>query len=373
MSTTILTHFRQAREGAGLTQSAVAESLGIAPSAVSRIESGARRLTAPEARAAAGLFGVDVGWLLAAPPTAPLERADLRGELKDGDRAAVAGAVERGLALSAALALLDPGRGAGGGRARGAGPEPGTPFLAHLVGHRAALDERARLRLGRAGAAPLGAILDSMGITVVAACLPGGLSGVAVPGEDLILVAAGDTPGRQRFTLARQYGALYLADSSPMRRTAAVAPLWAACLDTFAATLLLPTDALEAAFRSRPPSATLADAARVQQLARQWGVSATFVVRGARNAGLMSADSAAGLEGLLQAHGQSIARLTGLGPQGACDDVDASRLRLRALLLDHLTRVPEPDAELMDRVQLADPTLDLAALRALAGEAAACF
>lgn len=372
MSTIIHTHFRQAREESGQSQAVVAEVLGVPRSAISRIESGERRLSATEARAAARLFGVEVGWLLAEPAAEPVDRADVRGTVEECHRATVAAEVERGIALCRALDLLDPARRAGGRRARGAGPEPETPFLAHLVGHRAALDERARLQLGRAGQAPLGSILDGMGITVATAPLPEGLSGLAVPGEDVILLAVDESAGRQRFTLARQYGALYLADASPLRRTAARAELWAACLDTFAATLLLPREALDEALAGSAPSETAAGAARMLQLARRWGVSATFVVKAARGAGLLDKAAADTLTQFLHDHGSTLAHALGLGPKAACDDLNASRQRLRTLVLGRLAAGEPLAPEVEELARRADPTLDMQALQALAGGTSPC-
>ncbi|TVQ97013.1 MAG: helix-turn-helix domain-containing protein [Deltaproteobacteria bacterium] len=372
MSATILTNFRKAREESGHNQAAVAEVLGIPRSAISRIESGARRLSATEARAAAHLFDVEVGWLLAEPPALPLERAELRGTLEDGDREAVSAVLAQGLALCQALERLDPERRARALRAKGAGAEPDTPFLAHLVGHRAALDERARLRLGEAGPAPLGAILDGMGYTVATACLPEGLSGLALPGEDLILVAAGESLGRQRFTLAHQYGALYLAGASPLRRTNARAPLWNTCLDTFAATLLLPREVIVEALRDWRPSNPAVDAALLMRLARRWGVSATFMVRATRASGLLDAQSADVLMRFLHEEGSSLAEALGLAPRVFADDLNPSRVRLRTCALDRLGRGEALEPEVMALIHRADPELDMGALHALTGAAVPC-
>ena len=55
---------REARDFAGVTQSAVATALGVPRSAVSAIENGDRRVTAVELKKMADFYGRPVGWFL---------------------------------------------------------------------------------------------------------------------------------------------------------------------------------------------------------------------------------------------------------------------------------------------------------------------
>jgi transcriptional regulator with XRE-family HTH domain len=64
---TIASRLRLAREMAGLSQSQVANMLGLSRPSVSEIEAGRRRVAAEELAQLAGIYGVDVRWISDAP------------------------------------------------------------------------------------------------------------------------------------------------------------------------------------------------------------------------------------------------------------------------------------------------------------------
>lgn len=76
------TRIKRLREQRRLTQAALGQELGIDQSTVSRIEDGARSLTARELAAASTVFGVTIGALLDEQDAAP---ALLRAGPSDGE------------------------------------------------------------------------------------------------------------------------------------------------------------------------------------------------------------------------------------------------------------------------------------------------
>ena len=349
---------RRARVAAGFSQEHVALHLDLPRTAISKLEAGTRSMSAREAVALAEFLGVAVGSLLGEPEADPLAGADMRGTPSAAAREAALTAVERGRTVAQLLAVLEAKDTCPVGFPVKSNLDlPDLPVLAALMGHRAGCAERERLGFGTRGCRPLGIVLDEMGFVVMSADLPTSISGLSVPGigpAGLIVVSRNEAPTRQRYTLARQYGALFFGgvlapDSGHVR-----AVLWRLRVESFASALLLPLDIHASgigALATLPGGAS--QVARVVALARAHGVSGTFIVQRAVSAGVLDEANGTRLRQLLQDHGRQVADLLSAGPQTVFDELDASLVRIRRLALVHLEQpgsVPESFRGLLESV-----------------------
>ena len=342
---TVGERIRRARQSVGATQSDIAKALGVTRTAVSKLEAGARSLSAHEAVLVAGFLDVPIEDVLDTPEPDPLAGADVRGTLTEDARDVAREAVERGRLLARALAGLGADERLPDSMPIRFGAElPRLPVLAVLMGQRAGGAERTRLGLGSSGQRPLGILLDEMGFVVCSADLPPALSGISVPNvgyAGLIVVNRNDLPARQRFTLARQYGALLFRGAVPPEAEDVRASLWRVRAESFASSFLVAPDTLQSDLAEM--ALLTSDASRVAlalTLARAHGVSATSIVHRAAASGVLEENGASRLIRVLGAHGRSIADLLAAGPQAVFDEVDASLIRVKRLALALLASEP---------------------------------
>lgn len=203
---------RAAREAVGLTQEAVAEVLGAARPVVAEIEAARRRVTSLELAKLAGLYGRDLQELLAPSfsdddPLRAMFRAQPSLDLGAELRTTLLLWRRRARALTDLEAQLDLPR-----RLCTAGPYPSAPLTSRWnaiqQGELLAVEERARLGLGRAPAPDLPMLLESQGIRTAIVPLEDQISGLTLQerGQDLlILINQQHAETRHRFSFAHEY------------------------------------------------------------------------------------------------------------------------------------------------------------------------
>ncbi len=202
---------RVARESRGLTQSAVAAGVGLQSSAISLMESGKRQVSTLELMRLAELYGRSVEWFV--NPDAPLEDpvfALFRAEPSLENEAVEKQARHCIRLFSAGASLVNLlGRVSMGVLPRYELPEPRSTGLAIAQGQDVANQERRRLGLGLAPIFSIPKLIGSQGIWTAALQLSDEVSGLFLKSLEFgmgILVNGGQSPVRQRFSYAHEYG-----------------------------------------------------------------------------------------------------------------------------------------------------------------------
>jgi Zn-dependent peptidase ImmA (M78 family)/DNA-binding XRE family transcriptional regulator len=241
---------KEAREAAGLTQLQVAESIGLARSAVAQIESGNRSVSGLELERLAYLYGRDMRELVREEPIA--ERSALaalfRAEpamLADDELAeTLRHAVQIGRELTNLERLLAITT-AGAVAASYEVPRPRSRWQAIVQGNHAAEEERRRLGLGDGPIANLSEFLESQGVRTAWIDLPDDISGMTLhdPGFGwMVVVNAKHLWERRRFSYAHEYAHVLLDSRSvgTVSRASNRAELEEVRANAFAASFLMP-------------------------------------------------------------------------------------------------------------------------------------
>lgn len=235
---------REAREQLGLTQDAVAKRLGVARSAVVRMEQGTRRVTGTELAQLARVYGRDLSDFVGMAPLGDdpflvLERAA-------GDNPEHSESVARAIAcLKEVVRLtefLELPRRLPPPVYRFDGPR--TIEEAVDQGKEAAAQERRRLGLGTLPLTPLSRIISDQGVWALSAALPESMSGFFAAHERYglsIFVNRHHPVTRRRFSLAHEYAhALLDRDQPPVPDNGNGPSLREKRANAFASELLLP-------------------------------------------------------------------------------------------------------------------------------------
>lgn len=210
---------RAAREACGLTQSDVAQHLGVTSAAVSYLESGARRVTTVQLTKLSSLYGREVADFLADEfePRAALH-ALFRTQLDQEARPELIEVGARCLELARAESWLEqrlgitPLGGFGGG-APAATPIPATVMMAVQQGEAAADEERQRLGLGTSPLGDLVELLEGEGVRTALLDLPDGVDGLTLAPPQMgpfLVVNRGQGHARRRFSFAHEYAHVLL-------------------------------------------------------------------------------------------------------------------------------------------------------------------
>ena len=226
-----------ARRTLELTQEALAEATGIERTALSRIESGTRNLSALELAALARATGLPADWFVAEPPSVVASRR--ASELQDlGIVDIRVEVLARDVAQLLELDLLRPA--------------PRTLDLKiprDIAGaERAALDVRAHLGCELGELIDLAAAAEALGAYAYSLVLPDGDAAgayVALSGRLGVVLVNGVQPSsRRRFTLAHELGHHVFQDAYAVDLAATGRSEMERLLDAFAIHLLLPHQAL---------------------------------------------------------------------------------------------------------------------------------
>lgn len=214
-----------ARRAAGLSQRELAARVaaadrvdGLSPSALSRIESGRRRVASHELAELADLLGVTVDDLLGTGGrSAALALAARVGEASPGRCRAAAERARQVLEADDLLGRVAPGGATLGAPAVPCGDVPATGDGGRVLAGRA----RGALGLGDGPVGDLAAIIEEhLGAHVVLEPMPRGVHGLCavypsaggLPAAAVIVVNGDDAPGRRRFTLAHELCHLLAGD-----------------------------------------------------------------------------------------------------------------------------------------------------------------
>lgn len=295
-------NMRSARERMGITQAEAAARVGVSTGAISRIESGQRQLSSLELTELADFYGRPLDWFVAADnpeqrpdPFAALFRAEpglqapqARRQVADALRLLRAGAAMKRVLHRIQPTVL-PHYALPAARQSGSAAEQGRQVAAH---------ERRRLDLGSAPIRHLRKLIGGQGIWVADLPLPDRISGLFLNGADFgtaIAVNAAQTPARQRFSLAHEYGHAVMDRDGPatVSRRDDDAPAEQRA-NAFAAAFLLPEPGVRGFLRARGKelrSRNAATGARARQLscvdaallAQHFGVSYPAAVWRLRN------------------------------------------------------------------------------------------
>ncbi len=225
----------EARTRAGLTQTALADRVGMERTQLVRVERGERKVTVGELAGIAGELGVPIDWFISDGPPAVLSRRS------DGASAHITTvnldvAVDRAARDVALLMRL--------GRLRGTAISPVPVPASHSQAESLANQVRARLALGDEPIADLGAAVERAGVVWFSEALgehggDGACVEVASPTGRLGVAVINGTaePGRRRWTLAHELGHFLVGDAYATDHPAGDIERY---IDSFVAHLLMP-------------------------------------------------------------------------------------------------------------------------------------
>lgn len=262
MADEVGSRLRELRKKAGVTQSQVAELLVLDTSAVSRIENGDRHLSAYELGVLADSYGWDPRELLGMERPRP--KLALAARLRTS-KASAQRAFDRIAALVEVDALLDDAGlddTAPGLLVRSFRPAPKNEAGARQEGRELAELVMDKLPVEGAISDLVGFAEKHIGLDVVIADVPDHCDGAVAVGER-VAVAIVDTTmsGRQRFTLAHEIGHAIAGDVDVLYvEHGAHDSLVETRADTFAASLLMPADALRTVLGRQPGPIELVEA-----------------------------------------------------------------------------------------------------------------
>lgn len=364
---------RSAREACRLTQSQVAEELGVSRPTVAQIEAGNRSVSGLELDRIAHLFGRDL-------------REFVAGSFDDGDslaalfraqpevlaQPAVAEALRDCVALGREITQLERLLGVEAGAGPVAAyplPAPANRWQAIEQGERLAEEERRRLGLGDTALPDLAELLEAQGIRTGAVDLPEDVSGLTLNDQKLGLFVVANRRHhvlRRRFSFAHEY-AHVLADRDRFGLVSQASErdnLIEVRANAFAATFLMPEDgvrqfvaglgkgkpsrgyadvfdgreSLDAEGRTPPGSQEL-QLYDVALLAHHFAVSRLAALYRLRNLRLLSKTELDRLKGLDEAgRGRQVALHLGLSEPDHAEARDWFRHRILGLALEAYRR-----------------------------------
>ena len=276
---------RQARFAHHLSQADLAARLGVDRSALARIESGERQVSALELYRLSEILDVPIGHFVSRPPAAVVSRGQALTD--DADRVtrarfrmdAALEAHARDAEWLVSRGFLAP--------SELATPGPSAFGRADIAGNPRAAARALRAALGL-GMAPIASLADACGRAglhvLVVPGLEAGASLLLDPGLGVAVVGGEDRPGRRRLTAAHELGHLVLQDEYTTDiGVAAGRDEREQQIDVFASEFLLPRDALRQEWESQQASTRH----RMVRIAGRYRVSWSVAVRSAREAGVL--------------------------------------------------------------------------------------
>ncbi|MBI5487726.1 MAG: ImmA/IrrE family metallo-endopeptidase [Deltaproteobacteria bacterium] len=269
-----------ARRTARLSQADVAAALRLDRTAITKIESGDRRVDSLELARLATVLGRPIDWFVTPPPPSIVSRRASRDTADDSQADVLLETVARDVALMIELNLLIPPR-----------PpfRPGAPVETVETAEAAAGDLRRQLGLVPAPVWDLQRVVEQAGlyafsIELETDSLDGSYVALDVGGA---AVVNGETPtGRRRFTLAHELGHHILADKYSDEWILGVGGgERERLINAFAVHFLMPRDAVTSRWKALGGDRDPRPAAVV--LGAEFGVSWTAACAQLRNLGLI--------------------------------------------------------------------------------------
>jgi Zn-dependent peptidase ImmA (M78 family)/transcriptional regulator with XRE-family HTH domain len=280
---------RESRAAAGLTQAGLADRLGLDRTALAKIESGSRQVSALELFRLADVLGLPVAHFVLRPPPAIVSRravvldepdsatrsayyldADLAAHARDAEWL-----VDQGLLAVGTALLRSPGR-----RRVASRPEQAVELARQA---RAALDRPVE-PLG-----PLAGVCESFGLFVLPVDRDAEGASMSLGEYGVAVIGARREPGRRRWTAAHELGHHLLGDAYHSDvGVAASEQERESVIDAFAGEFLLPAAALDTEWAAGGPDARQ----RLTRLAGRYRVSWSATVRAAARAGAVTRDEA---------------------------------------------------------------------------------
>lgn len=271
----------EARKVSGLSQEQLGSSIGLDRSAVSRIESGTRKVDSLELSRIAARVGRPIDWFIRPRPPTVISRREAQGDARTSDLVLedLVSDVEL-LCEIGALKIPEGDR------------RPGRSRLSS-VQDAERLAERAReeARIESGPLVDMLATADSLGLLVFVLDLPGGDfdgSYVSLSELGVALIRAGMEAGRRRFTIAHELGHHCLQDEFD---TVVEAPASRSrrekLVDAFAIHLLMPRRHVTRRFTELTGSG-LGTRAATLHIGQEYGVSWSALCAHLTNIGLIS-------------------------------------------------------------------------------------
>lgn len=239
----------EAREASGLTQAALAESLGIDRTSVGRLEAGSRKVSAGELAEIAQALGRPIDWfVLESPPAVISRRRDSAGP----HSSTLALDVEIDRAARDVQFLLDRGI------VQWSEHEPAAVPRSHAKAEALASSVRRELGLPDQPITDLGARVEQLGVVAFSLHLGNADDGacveLAAPGEagriGVAVINGDQDPGRRRWTLAHELGHFLVGDAYAADHPAGRTERY---LDSFVAHLLMPRAGVGKVWRELSP------------------------------------------------------------------------------------------------------------------------
>lgn len=325
----------RARDSIGYSQEDVAKALGVTRTMISYWESGKRRPNDRQLTALAGLYAVEVAWLLGdtEEPHADLAEMMFRSTAEELAPPARRGIEEFVSFLDTYADLAEAARFPIRGLTQ-------SPFSL-VQGYDSADDERrkveevrAHLRLGIGPIGDIDTVCELLGVTVYRAALGKDLD-TAISGAFLkhprvgfsVLINLEMTPGRRRFTMAHELGhALFHSDQKSFVISRPGDGPYERFANAFAGEFLMPTEGIRRAMEEHGIGPRLDRAADVVYLQRFFRVSYATALFRLRQAKLIKADT---FEAFKQVQPVLFAQQLGyeLSDEEAEQDVDRWRIR----------------------------------------------
>ncbi|WP_454853517.1 helix-turn-helix domain-containing protein [Promicromonospora soli] len=250
-----------AREAAAKTQAELAAAVGVDRTAISKITSGTRKISALELAALAKFLGRPLPWFLSDSPAPVVAR--WQAVVRD-----------RPSTLAAELAAEDLA--ADVEQLRALGVLPAAPH-AELVGtfnkiedveDASAAARTARKAAGFGGDAlgPMADVLDDFGLYVATVVAGEAVDGVMLPQEGfaVTVINADQSPGRRRFTAAHELGHYLFDDTYAAEAISGGTSEHERLVNAFAAEFLLPLDAVRSHWTGNLEGAS-ADLQRIRE------------------------------------------------------------------------------------------------------------
>jgi Zn-dependent peptidase ImmA (M78 family)/transcriptional regulator with XRE-family HTH domain len=315
---------REAREAAGLTQTQLAESIGMERTALVRVESGQRQVNAIELFRLSDSLGVPVAYFMNRSPAAMVSRRTAMAERStsaDRNRFRLEVALEtqvRDTEWLVANGLLSPPAGR---------PPDGLDAVS--------LARYARRVLGQPSGAlgPMADVGELLGAYLTAVDVDADGASLLIDDYSAVVVGSGPDPGRRRWTAAHEIGHHLMRDEY----TAEIGGVSASrdereqLVDAFAGEFLLPEEDLTTRLSGSSDGELRS---RLIAVAAEYRVSWSAAVVRAQQCGLVSAEAAQRLRAEKPVRGDFIA-VTGREPQPDLAEGDRGPSWKQAVLAAH--------------------------------------
>jgi transcriptional regulator with XRE-family HTH domain len=302
-----------ARRAAGFTQSDLASAVGMDRTAVTKIESGARRIDSLELARISKVLRRPVSWFLMTPSPPVISRREARDGVElDADvlLETLAADVEQLVGMG----LLAPS----------ACPDVGVSVEDVATAEQAAEAVRRHLRLGGAPVADIQRVAEGLGLYVFVLPIDAEVQGsyIALHQGGVALVQGNDPTGKRRFTAAHELGHHVLCDEYSTEWIKGGKDERERLISAFAVHLLLPRQAAVARWEALGGDEDPWNAA--VHLGAEYGLSWTALCGQLRNLDLVTDDLRADLSRHRPGTADFIERELTLRGLPACPSVPAS-------------------------------------------------